>query len=229
MFKKWINKQTIVMFLVGVFFFSGVSYAAELIINPNPFPVIINGIETPVEGYNINGYTYLKLADFKKAGLTVKFNQTDKLIEITNVVNTPTSNVSENTSETSSEQTGEATTTEDTKTLISHPEVEINYYGMPVFRNNPPLIEQKDNLYCFTYDNIEYVLLDLTDRPKSCPYKYKGGVLSLTKNEIINDEAITTILIPQIPHGECFWNSYRFAVPYDYYINTLLPILKGAE
>ena len=56
--------------------------AAKLNIVPNPFPVLIDGVETPVEGYNINGYTFLKLADFKKAGLAVKFNEADRQIEI---------------------------------------------------------------------------------------------------------------------------------------------------
>ena len=38
-----------------------------------------------MEGYNINGYTFLKLADFGKTGLVVKFNETEKRIEIESV------------------------------------------------------------------------------------------------------------------------------------------------
>lgn len=59
------------------------AFAAELNVVANPFPVLINGITESVEGYNINGYTFLKLADFKKAGLTIKFNETNQQIEIT--------------------------------------------------------------------------------------------------------------------------------------------------
>lgn len=59
--------------------------AAELRIIPNPYPVLINGTNHTVDGYNINDYTYLKLSDFKKAGLTVKFNETDQQIEITSL------------------------------------------------------------------------------------------------------------------------------------------------
>jgi hypothetical protein len=74
----------IIGFMVCALLFGGVAFAAELNIVPNPFPVLINGSPATVEGYNINGYTFLKLGDFKQAGLVVKFNETDKVIEITN-------------------------------------------------------------------------------------------------------------------------------------------------
>lgn len=61
--------------------------ASELNIIPNPYPVLINGTNQNVDGYNINGYTYLKLSDFKKVGLIVKFNETDQQIEITSLNN----------------------------------------------------------------------------------------------------------------------------------------------
>lgn len=70
--------------------FCMVGFAAELNIIENPYPVLINGVVESVEGYNINGFTFLKLGDFKKAGLTVKFNETDKQIEVTSPVTTST-------------------------------------------------------------------------------------------------------------------------------------------
>lgn len=65
-----------------------VGFAAELSVIPNPFPVLFDGVVTAVEGYNINGYTFLKLGDFKAAGLTAKLNETDKQIEITSATST---------------------------------------------------------------------------------------------------------------------------------------------
>ena len=64
-------KQFMIGFLVGalVFSLSPVFAEGELNIMENPFPIFINGKMERVEGYNINGYTFLKLADFGKAGL----------------------------------------------------------------------------------------------------------------------------------------------------------------
>jgi hypothetical protein len=58
---------------------------AEDILNVvlNPYPVYVNGSQVEVEGYNINGFTFLKLADVGKCfDSTVSFNQTEKRIEI---------------------------------------------------------------------------------------------------------------------------------------------------
>lgn len=84
-------KHMLIGFVLGTALCIGLPVFAEALnIVLNPFPVLINGVETEVEGYNINGSTYLKLADFKKAGLTVKFNETDKLIEITTAAESST-------------------------------------------------------------------------------------------------------------------------------------------
>lgn len=87
MLKKY--KQFMIGFLVGalVFSLSPVFAEGELNIMENPFPIFINGKMERVEGYNINGYTFLKLADFGKAGLVVKFNEATKRIEIESSVN----------------------------------------------------------------------------------------------------------------------------------------------
>ena len=87
MLKKY--KQFMIGFLVGALVFSLSPVFAEVKYNimENPFPVFINGKMERVEGYNINGYTFLKLADFSKAGLEVKFNETEKRIEIESAVN----------------------------------------------------------------------------------------------------------------------------------------------
>jgi glycerophosphoryl diester phosphodiesterase len=47
--------------------------AVQLKVVPNPFPVFINGDQAQVDAYNINGSTFLKLADLKQTGLDVKF------------------------------------------------------------------------------------------------------------------------------------------------------------
>lgn len=77
-------KKFIFGIIVGALLFGGIVAAADTLnITLNPFPVLIDNEPTTVEGYNIDGYTYLKLADFKKAKLGVSFNQTENRIEIT--------------------------------------------------------------------------------------------------------------------------------------------------
>jgi len=57
------------------------AFAADTLkVVPNPFPVLIDGVKTEVEGYNINGSTYLKLRDFEKVGLGVDFKDNQIII-----------------------------------------------------------------------------------------------------------------------------------------------------
>lgn len=77
-------KKIIIGFILGIILTFPISIFAtsSLNITNNPFPVLINGVIEQVEGYNINGYTFLKLADFKKAELDINFNSTKRQIEI---------------------------------------------------------------------------------------------------------------------------------------------------
>jgi hypothetical protein len=63
---------------------AGVFAANQFTINPNPFPINVNGEKTTdVSGLNVNGSTYLKLRDFNKLeGVGVMFDSTNKDIEI---------------------------------------------------------------------------------------------------------------------------------------------------
>jgi hypothetical protein len=81
-------KQLITGIIIGfIMAFATTTFAAvELKILPNPYPILVNGVEQAIEGYNINGSTYLKLAGVGKAtGSQVKFNGEAKQIEITTI------------------------------------------------------------------------------------------------------------------------------------------------
>lgn len=56
--------------------------AAQLKVIPNPYPVFVDGTKANVQGYNINGSTYLKLSDLKSAGIDAKYNKDKKQIEV---------------------------------------------------------------------------------------------------------------------------------------------------
>ena len=77
-------KKFMLGFLFGALLFASVGvFAAEYVINPNPFPIVIDGVQQQVEAYNINGFTFLKLADVGKVfNKTVKFNESVPQIEI---------------------------------------------------------------------------------------------------------------------------------------------------
>ncbi len=49
--------------------------AVQLKVVPNPYPIFINNSKANVQGYNINGSTYLKLSDLKVAGIDAKFDK----------------------------------------------------------------------------------------------------------------------------------------------------------
>lgn len=56
--------------------------AVKLEAIPSPFPILIDGIKSTIEAYNIKGSTYIKLADLKAAGVDANFNSEKKQIEI---------------------------------------------------------------------------------------------------------------------------------------------------
>ena len=79
----------LVCFLLGVsisFAPNVYSQIEELRVSYNQFPIYVNGELTDIEAYNINGYTYPKLAEFRKFGLEVIFNESKSQIEINNLI-----------------------------------------------------------------------------------------------------------------------------------------------
>ena len=100
MLKKIINKQTVVSFLVSALIFTSISVFAEndkdnntqqddntqvikMRVNPNPFPIVVNGEEKDISSYNIDGYTYLRLRGVVDAvNAEVDFDNSTKTILI---------------------------------------------------------------------------------------------------------------------------------------------------
>lgn len=192
-------KKFIIGFIVGALMFSIIPVMAQegLTVVPNPFPVLIDGVVTEVEGYNINGYTFLKLADFGKAGLTVKFNETDKQIEISSTkkaVITPEPIPDKGDDVVSDKQVYE----ENGYKVIMDNEVE--YYSWKSICDN---IEPKgynigydktgDSMFLIKYNTIKKSTADSTKILESIPYK------------IFNDAT---------------------HIPKDYYLNKILPLIK---
>lgn len=80
------KKNFITGFIAGGIICATVTgFAVEYAVSVNPFPVKVNGVETSIQGYNINDETYFKLRDVSAAvgGFEVGFE--DNAI----IVNTP--------------------------------------------------------------------------------------------------------------------------------------------
>lgn len=60
----------------------------DLVIKHNPFPIIVNGTQEDVEAYNIDGFTFLKIADIARAldnAVDVKFDEVKREINISTI------------------------------------------------------------------------------------------------------------------------------------------------
>jgi len=94
MLNKYLNKQTVVAFAIGGILMTtatGIA-ATNYIVNENKFPILVNGIKMNIDALNINGSTYLKLADFGKVNNSrIIFNSKTKAIEIGEPKNQPVS------------------------------------------------------------------------------------------------------------------------------------------
>lgn len=80
--------------LFGIFPSFAEDILSSIQIKNNPFPIFVDGKQEKIQAYNIDGYTYLKLADVGKLlDATVKFNENESKIEITRngggIVKTP--------------------------------------------------------------------------------------------------------------------------------------------
>lgn len=61
-------KRFVLGFIIGGVICSALTgFAVEYAVTANPYPVKVNGVETPIEGYNINDNTYFKLRDVADA------------------------------------------------------------------------------------------------------------------------------------------------------------------
>lgn len=88
------HKQLVCGILIGAVATLSITALAEYIINPNPYPVKVNGQTVQIEGYNINDSTYFKLrdissvidginVDFKDGAVTIDTAEPSKALEPT--------------------------------------------------------------------------------------------------------------------------------------------------
>ena len=78
-------KKEVLFYAAGVLTAVGVTaFAAQMDVNPNSFPITLNGSPVEIEGYNLDGNTYFKLRDIgDKLGFDVDF-QDDTIVITSN-------------------------------------------------------------------------------------------------------------------------------------------------
>lgn len=98
-------KKFILGFITGGIICAAVTgFAVEYAVTANPYPVKVNGVETAIEGYNINDSTYFKLRDISAAvgGFEVGFENDTITIDTPSVSElTPTPTIKPTTVDTS--------------------------------------------------------------------------------------------------------------------------------
>lgn len=192
-------KKFIIGFIVGALMFSIIPVMAEgeLTVVPNPFPVVINGEVTEVEGYNINGYTYLKLADLSKAGLMVKFNETEGQIEITNK--------------------------KENAAITPEPMPDKGDDDMERYKENGYDVINEDGVEYYSLKSIHDLLYP---KGYSFRFDSDTGEISMTHNDDYPAMAISkaVVVLSNIPY-KIFEGITH--IPKDFYIDTILPIVNG--
>lgn len=188
-------KTSAICLIIGLMLGMGV-FAVEYVIKPNPYPIVINGQQQDIQALNIDGFTYMKLADTAKVlNNTVKFNEVTKQIEISTnvegVINMAGTTIQQ------------ITQTPDGITQIDVWEGK-QYIGAIYIRNK---VKEKG------YDFVQ----DIHTRT----WKIVKGVFNYSTHPLTwhGDE----VVLDDVPITEIFGNS---AVEVNYYINTILPLIK---
>jgi hypothetical protein len=210
--KKWFNRQTITAFVLGITIaLSGAIFAAEeLRIYENPYPILVNGSEEQVEGYNINDHTFLSLPGLAKIlGIDVKFNQVTDKIEVTTAVYA---------------QNPSITDPAPTPTLV--PRI-VSPKPTPRGPEDLELTVVEINGEKYVEPTIGGYFYAIGFRIDSKVDSNGNSIFMLYKKDYSKDDSDLRLIIPEIPTKKV---NYGLYIDYDYYIKTLLPILKeGAK
>ena len=193
-------KKIIIGFIVGALMFGIIPVMAEgeLSVTPNPFPVVIDGVVAEVEGYNINGYTFLKLADIGKTGLTVKFNETDGQIEITSMeekaVMMPVPEGEPVPEPVKGEKPVSDVEKFDENGYQGIRVDGVEYYSMKSMADsiynkgyNVGYDKIKDGLFLIKYNNAKKSTVNSTKLLENIPYKVFDGATHIEKNYCLNE------------------------------------------
>jgi hypothetical protein len=218
---KWFNKQTVLGFILGGILFSsiGVFAAVELNVTPNKYDIMVNGEKTDIQGYNIEGRTYLQTRDTAKVlGADLNFKNNTIYID----TNDNTNNTSEVTLNPTPTPIITLTPTQTSADINTNNESEVK--NMNVVAQTPDGIEI---LYTLN-DNFEY---DPNGKPYLDWMQITNKCKSLNLNFDFDKESQTyqikdqnnNIIVNNIPT----YQKGKIYILCSDYINIILPKIKG--
>lgn len=175
-------------------------FAVEYAVTVNPFPVKVNGVESSIEGYNINDNTYFKLRDVADAvgGFQVGFTDNTITIDTAAVCPIPT-------------ETPTASSTPASTAVI-----DVSDY-----------IVKGDDGKDYTVDGLEVEYVDgiayVDENDVQVWINEKGlGNYSFGTTSLINTDTWAKV-ITNIPH--C--NTDPRLIPLDFFISSLEPFINS--
>lgn len=178
------KKNFITGFITGGIICAAVTgFAVEYAVTANPYPVKVNGVETSIQGYNINDETYFKLRDVADAvgGFEVGFE--DNAI----IVNTP------------SQPTATPEPTPTAKDNLSPlPEVEIEIIDGAEYVRKSNIKKMLSSIGLDDYDFALHSFYNINDLHQQGTTLLETVELHPTNNELIPVEYYNNILVPLI-------------------------------
>ena len=220
-------KKFILGFVLGAIIFRFTAIFAEEVLRilPNPYPVLVDGTKHDIQAYNINDYTYLKLADVGNIlGTKVIFNQTDSQIEIASPTTNDIIGNIENLTPKDLKQLRNNIDSliykEDLK--VNSEEIKITPDGIKAFYfegewyiyittpNEKWMDDHKKNNTTTHYQMVPIALENKEYSETAQLYKYINN-----NSELIFDNIQLNI----VKNKEC--------IKYDYYVNTILPLIQS--
>lgn len=176
------KKNFITGFIAGGIICAAVTgFAVEYAVTANPYPVKVNGVETTIQGYNINDETYFKLRDVSAAvgGFEVGFE--DNAI-IVNTPNKPTS----------------APTPTVNPNLSPLPEVEIETVDGEEYVRKSNIKKMLSSIGLNDYDFALHSFYNINDLHQQGTTLLETVELHPTNNELIPVEYYNNTLVPLI-------------------------------
>jgi hypothetical protein len=175
------------------------------------------------------GFNYIPAAEFRsicdKMGIGFEFDSPTKEIRI-------------DTAQVKAEPTPVPEIIPNEKGEPEEMEVPINKYGLPDFSNytgTEPVLESDGTKRFFVYEGKEYIFLPgIPDLPFKLPDPYRfecpiiNGKVSFIVQLVKRGGGETQVIINEVPYA-LYKGKRDFCIQYDYYQNTILPLIEGAN
>ena len=213
-------KKYIAGFVAGALVSTGIALAVEYQIEPNPYPVVINGREHNIEGYNINGRSYFQLRDLGKAmDFAVGFQNEQVVVDGSK----PNSEVLDSTPTPTATPNPNAMTKEELVKAVN--EIDVTQW-MDTNTYSNANVTASDGVRVYIVNDVlsvgRYDILAKYNLEKKCQFMSSGDLTmrleTYTGSFVYDGEPLIEVVPKRYKTGY---------IPLDYYEKVLLPFLKA--